>query len=65
MQSTVETYGGLVKADLADKDADVIDLSMKDVSTQRAVDVLNEIVAVYNDNWVYDKTVWLSPLQTS
>ena len=55
MQSTVETYGGLVKADLADKDADVIDLSMKDVSTQRAVDVLNEIVAVYNDNWVYDK----------
>lgn len=55
MQSTVETYSGLVKADLADKDADVIDLSMKDVSTQRAVDVLNEIVAVYNDNWVYDK----------
>ncbi len=55
MQSTVDIYSRLVKADLADKDADVIDLSMKDVSTQRAVDVLNEIVAVYNDNWVYDK----------
>lgn len=55
MQNSVEAYSALVKGDLADKDADVIDLSMKDVSEQRAVDVLNTIVEVYNENWVHDK----------
>lgn len=55
MQNSVEAYSALVKGDLADKDADVIDLSMKDVSAQRAVDVLNTIVEVYNENWVHDK----------
>lgn len=55
MQNSVEAYSALVKGDLADKDADVIDLSMKDVSAQRAVDVLNAIVEVYNENWVHDK----------
>ncbi len=55
MQNSVERYSALVKGDLADKDADVIDLSMKDVSAQRAVDVLNAIVEVYNENWVHDK----------
>lgn len=55
MQNSVELYSAMVKGDLADKDADVIDLSMKDVSAQRAVDVLNAIVDVYNENWVHDK----------
>ena len=44
-----------VKGDLTDKDADVIDLSIRDVSIERAVDVLNNIVAVYNEIWVNDK----------
>ncbi len=55
MQNSVEAYSKLVKGDLADKDADVIDLSMKDVSAQRAADVINAIVEVYNGNWVHDK----------
>lgn len=55
MQNSVELYQTRVKGDLADKDAEVIDLSIKDVSTQRAVDVLNTIVKVYNENWVEDK----------
>lgn len=55
MQNSVEVYSARVKGDLADKDADVIDLSMRDVSAQRAVDVLNSIVEVYNENWVKDK----------
>lgn len=55
MQNSIEAYSAMVKGDLADKDADVIDLSMKDVSAQRAVDVLNMIVDVYNENWVLDK----------
>ncbi len=55
MQNSIEAYSAMVKGDLADKDADVIDLSIKDVSAQRAVDVLNTIVDVYNKSWVLDK----------
>lgn len=55
MQSTVETYSNKLKGTLADKEAEVINLTMRDVSTQRAVDFLNNVVEVYNENWVYDK----------
>lgn len=55
MQSTLETYTGKINGDLVDKDADVIELTMKDESIQRAVDVLNTILSVYNQNWVEDK----------
>lgn len=55
MQSAVEAYSARLKGDLADKEAEVIDLSIKDVSPQRAVDVLNTIVTIYNENWVEDK----------
>lgn len=43
------------QVNLADKNADVISLSIKDVSTQRAQDILNTLIAVYNENWVRDK----------
>lgn len=55
MQSTLETYSGKISGDLVDKDADVIELTMKDQSVQRAVDVLNTILTVYNRNWIEDK----------
>lgn len=55
LQNTIESYTNKLKGDLADKDADVIQLSMKDVSTQRAVEVLDNVVTVYNENWVQDK----------
>lgn len=55
MQNSIETYLAKIKGDLTDKDADVIDLSIRDVSIERAVDVLNNIVAVYNEIWVNDK----------
>lgn len=55
MQSSVEAYSNRLKGDLADKDAEVINLSIRDVSTQRAVDILNNVVEVYNENWVHDK----------
>ena len=35
--------------------ASVIDLSFRDNSTQRAEDVLNMLISVYNENWVKDK----------
>lgn len=55
MQSTIEDYITRLKGDLTNKDADVIDLSIKDVSIQRANDILNTVVLVYNQNWVEDK----------
>lgn len=55
MDSAIESYSGKLKVDLTDQDAEVIDLSMQDVSVQRAEDVLNTIITVYNENWVEDK----------
>lgn len=55
MQTTIELYGEKLNGDLVDQDADVIGLSIKDVSVQRAVDILNMVLVVYNENWIEDK----------
>jgi capsular exopolysaccharide synthesis family protein len=55
LQTTIEHYATLLKGELADKDAEVIDLSIKDVSTERAVDILNTVLEVYNNKWIDDK----------
>ncbi len=38
-----------------DDKSNIITLSFNDVSTQRAEDVLNTLIAVYNENWISDK----------
>lgn len=53
--STVQSYQTKLKGDLADQDADVIDLSINDESIARANDVLNAVVQVYNERWIEDK----------
>lgn len=55
MQTTVELYGKKMGGDLADQDADVIELSIEDVSVERSMDILNYILIVYNTNWIEDK----------
>ncbi len=55
LQATVELYGGRLNGDLVDQDADVIGLSIKDVCIQRAVEILNTVLVVYNENWIEDK----------
>lgn len=55
LQGAVEKYMNKLEGELTDQDADVIDLSITDVSIQRANDILNTIIAVYNENWVNDK----------
>lgn len=55
LQSTIELYENKLDGDLVDQDADVIGLSIKDVSVQRAVDILNTVLDVYNENWISDK----------
>lgn len=42
-------------AELSSEDATVIELSYKDVSIARAEDVLNTVIAVYNEEWMKDK----------
>lgn len=37
--------------------SDVLTLSLRDVNTERAEDILNVLIAVYNENWVSDKNV--------
>ena len=49
------SYASRLTAALNSEDATVIDLSFQDVNTQRAEDVLNTVIAVYNENWVKDK----------
>ena len=55
MRAVTQAYLRGLQVALADKRADVITLGIKDVSTQRAQDVLNTLIAVYNENWVKDK----------
>ena len=55
MQTTVELLGLKFTGDLADQDADVIELSIEDVSVERAIDILNYVLVVYNQNWIEDK----------
>lgn len=55
LQGSVEKYVAMLIGDLADQDADVINLSIKDTSIERADDILNTVVAVYNERWIDDK----------
>ncbi|MDE7161116.1 MAG: polysaccharide biosynthesis tyrosine autokinase [Muribaculaceae bacterium] len=55
LQTAVEQYLAAMEGERREKDAEVIDLTIDDVSIQRANDILNTIVAVYNENWVEDK----------
>lgn len=54
-QNAVEKYCGLLNSDLTDREADVIELSIRDASIDRAVDILNMLLTVYNEDWVEDK----------
>lgn len=55
MQTCIGLFSKELTGDLADKDADVIDFTIDDVSIERATDILNSVVQIYNENWVQDK----------
>jgi len=44
-----------LKAELCSEDATIIELSYKDVAIARAEDVLGEVIAVYNEEWMKDR----------
>ncbi len=53
--SATSAYSADLVVSQTDEKSNIISLSFKDVSTQRAEDVLNTLIAVYNENWVRDK----------
>lgn len=55
LASAVARYSAGFSVALNNEKTSILDLTFRDVSTQRAEDVLNTIIAVYNENWVKDK----------
>ena len=54
-QDATGIYASNLSVALSDEKSTVINLSFKDVCIQRAEDVLNTVIAVYNENWIKDK----------
>lgn len=52
---TTEQYISKVTGDLADADAEIINLTIEDTNTERAAAVLNTLLEVYNEYWMEDK----------
>ena len=44
-----------LSVDINDKNTTIIDLTFRDVNTQRAEDVLSMVINCYNENWIKDK----------
>ncbi len=45
-------YAGRLSVNIREEGNSIVDLSFRDVSTQRAVDVLDTLIVAYNDNWM-------------
>lgn len=54
-QNAAGNYASNLSVGQSDEESTVINLSFKDVCIQRAEDVLNTVIAVYNENWIKDK----------
>lgn len=55
LNSTVSRYAGGLSVALQSEKTTIVDLTFRDVCIQRAEDILNTIIAVYNENWIKDK----------
>ena len=53
--TAIASTSAKLKAGLSNKQASIIDLTYSDVNIQRAEDVLNALITIYNQNWVQDK----------
>ena len=56
-EAVATAYRNRVKMDVASKMASIINLSLVDVVPQRAEDILNTLIDVYNDDAVFDKQI--------
>ncbi len=55
IEAVAEGYQRRLNVQLYEKNTDVITLSIKDISPERARDFLNGVITVYNEKWVEDK----------
>ena len=55
LNAAVSRYSGGLEVALNNEKATILDLSFRDVCIQRAEEVLNTLIAVYNENWIKDK----------
>ena len=55
LQSAAARYGGRLSFNLLDENSDIITISISDQSIERADDILETLIQVYNENWVADK----------
>ena len=57
LHSTVSRFSGELTVALSDKQSNVIMMTVKDILVQRAEDILNTLINVYNENWIKDKNL--------
>lgn len=57
MIATIEAYSKKLKIDLPDQKASTVELSITDKTIQRAEDILNTVIDVYNENWIDSKNL--------
>lgn len=50
-----DSYTQKLWAELGNEDATIINLSIDDASVQKAEDILNTLIEVYNEKWIQDK----------
>lgn len=52
---TTDYYIKNLRTELGNEDATIINLSIDDASIQKAEDILNTLIEVYNEKWIQDK----------
>ena len=57
IEDVAEKYAKNIVIALRDKDASIVDISITSGSIQKADDVLNTLISVYNENWIKDKNL--------
>lgn len=55
LNAAVSRYSDGLGVTLNNEKATILDLSFRDVCIQRAEEILNTLIAVYNENWIKDK----------
>ncbi len=55
LESTARSYASRLTVALSAKQADVMSLTINDISKRRGDDFINMLIAVYNNNWLKDK----------
>ena len=53
--TVADSYTQKLRANLGNEDATIINLSIDDASVQKAEDILNTLIEVYNEKWIQDK----------